>query len=127
MQAAASRANVEKMAGYGRRAARLWLDFAAEGEPPGFLAPREQALPQYDKAMYGFVRKDPDNEVRLALAVLCLLVPALLRLACAWRELKGLTGAACRWQKVVALLGQDAVEEMVRLQSRDPAILMPAA
>lgn len=29
-------------------------------------------------------------------------------------------------QKVVALLGQDAVEEMIMLQSRDPAILMPS-
>ncbi len=27
-------------------------------------------------------------------------------------------------QKVVALLGRDAVEEMIRLQSRDPAILL---
>lgn len=70
-QASASRDNVEKMAGYGKRTARIWLDLAAEGEPPGFLAPRQQALPQYDEAMYGFVRKDPDNEVRLALAALC--------------------------------------------------------
>ena len=64
MQAAASPSNVEKMAGYARQAVSMWLEFAQAGDPASFVAPRQPGLQRYDVAMFGFVRKDPDNEVR---------------------------------------------------------------
>ena len=52
-----------KMAGYAREAVGMWLEMARAGDPESFVAPRRDVLPRYDAAMFGFVRKDPDNEV----------------------------------------------------------------
>ena len=112
----------------------MWLELAAAAESDGFAGPRLAALPRYDAAMFGFVRKDPDNEVCPALcrmrmsctsAHLCTRACDCLRL---WHKSMGclwaLTACVCMSQKVVDLFGHDAVEEMIRLQSCDPAVLL---
>ncbi|EIE25511.1 hypothetical protein COCSUDRAFT_52897 [Coccomyxa subellipsoidea C-169] len=83
----ASIENVEKMTSYAKRAVSLWLEFAKAEDTAVTEPSQAEKLRFYDRSLYGFAWRDPDNE------------------------------------KVAALIGEDALQEMLQLSTRDDSIL----
>ena len=124
-QAHASIENVEKMTSCAKRAVSLWLEFAKAEDTAVTEPSQAEKLRCYDRSLYGFAWRDPDNEVMeslwLFLVLLSLfdtcaaIVPAVsFELIC---------GMLCCCQKVAALIGEDALQEMLQLSTRDDSIL----
>ena len=131
MQASATPQNVMKMAEMASRTAQLWLEFA---EDEASHPERAQPAPDpYNQAFYSFTRKDPDNEVGPALSAAHWPLSAVPCQSdqCMWDAKCTSATLACdctseRYlgvQKVATLIGQESLETLLQLATRDPGML----
>ena len=132
MQASATPQNVMKMGDMAVRTARLWLDYAEAEE----CAPKHSLPPDpYNQAFYRFTRKDPDNEVSSHSSVQgnvschgwkgCQFVSNIVNMqAYAFKPtFCGCSRNAVGVQKVAHLIGQESLETLLQLATRDRQIL----
>ena len=116
------------------RTARLWLEYAEAEE----CAPEHSLPPDpYNQAFYHFTRKDPDNEVsshsllqgdasvmgRKAAILRSFIAMAKFHRYAGRPNILRVLKNAVGVQKVAALIGQDSLETLLQLATRDRQIL----